>query len=77
MLPTDTPPKDDVSAPQVYKAQYLASNGPILANVRMINPGVANGYSSCIDLKEDMRNALWHYANTVIVRERDSSYNDR
>ena len=70
-LPTDAPPEgeDEAEAPQVYKNQYLASMGPIVSSVRIINPGVANGYDNCDDLRDDMLNALKHYANTIIVGE--------
>lgn len=72
---TTSPTTVDVSAPQVYKTQYLESKGPILsAKVRMINPAVAQGYSSCDDLKDDILNALKHFANSIIVSE--SQYSD-
>jgi hypothetical protein len=39
----------------------------------MINPGVANGYDSCDALKDDITNALKHYANMVIVSEKSNN----
>eukprot|EP00571_Detonula_confervacea_P009424 CAMPEP_0172328374 /NCGR_PEP_ID=MMETSP1058-20130122/60317_1 /TAXON_ID=83371 /ORGANISM="Detonula confervacea, Strain CCMP 353" /LENGTH=1083 /DNA_ID=CAMNT_0013045487 /DNA_START=93 /DNA_END=3345 /DNA_ORIENTATION=+ len=66
---TTTSPTVDVSAPQVYKTQYLESNGPILSKVRIISPAVAQGYNSCDELRDDILNALKHYANSIIVRE--------
>ncbi len=46
---------------------YLVSPGPIPARVRMATPTIAEGYTSCSDLKDDIRNALKHLANTIIV----------
>eukprot|EP00970_Alexandrium_tamarense_P000298 scaffold32_cov190-Alexandrium_tamarense.AAC.16 len=43
------------------------------SKVRMINPGVANGYDSCDALKDDITNALKHYANMVIVSEKSNN----
>lgn len=70
-----TPDKDETIAPQVFKAQFLESKGPILTKpVRVIDPTVANGYESCDDLREDMLNALKFYANSVILREMNNDW---
>mmetsp|Transcript_21912 Transcript_21912/g.41363 ORF Transcript_21912/g.41363 Transcript_21912/m.41363 type:complete len:847 (-) Transcript_21912:807-3347(-) len=74
---TSTPPKEDFVAPVVYETKYLASKGPILSKVRMINPGVANGYDSCDDLREDMLNALKHYASNFIARQSNNNWHER
>jgi len=76
-LPTGTPPKEDYVAPVVYETKYLASKGPILSKVRMINPGVANGYDSCDDLREDMLNALKHYASNFIARQTQNNWPEK
>ncbi len=55
--------------PYASKARYLDSVGPIESKVRIIDPSVAKGYNSCDDLKEDIRNALKHFVNTIIVQE--------
>lgn len=65
---TATPDDDDVD-PQVYKSQYLKTDGPLEAKVLLIDPTVANGYSSCDEMKEDIRNALRHHANKIIVEQ--------
>lgn len=65
---------DDVSAPKVYKARYLEQNGPIQAQVRIIDPSVVDGYNSCDELRDDIENALKHYANTLIVRESENDW---
>ena len=65
---------DDVSAPKVYKARYLEQNGPIQAQVRIIDPSVLDGYNSCDELRDDIENALKHYANTLIVRESENDW---
>jgi hypothetical protein len=44
------------------------------SKVRMINPSVANGYDSCDTLKDDITNALKHYANVVIVSEKSNNW---
>lgn len=57
-------------ASQASKAtRYLDSVGPIESKVRIIDPSVVNGYSSCNDLKEDISNALKHYVSTIIASE--------
>ena len=66
--------EDDVSAPKVYKARYLEQNGPIQAQVRIIDPSVVDGYNSCDELRDDIENALKHYANTLIVRESENNW---
>ena len=63
---TDTPSDP---TPTVDEATYLVSPGPIQARIRMASPTIANGYSSCADLKDDIRNALKHLANTIIVEQ--------
>lgn len=45
------------------------SPGPIPARIRMATPAIANGYTSCADLKDDILNALNHLANTIIVEQ--------
>ena len=65
---------DDVSAPKVYKARYIEQNGPIQAQVRIIDPSVVDGYNSCDELRDDIENALKHYANTLIVRESENDW---
>jgi len=57
--------------------EFLKPNGPLLSKVRMINPSITNGYPTCSVLEEDIRNALKHYANSIISSEMnyDSSWN--
>eukprot|EP00986_Skeletonema_menzelii_P004516 scaffold1543_cov128-Skeletonema_menzelii.AAC.11 len=60
--------EEEVTYPTVEEeATYLVSPGPIPARIRMATPTIANGYTSCADLKDDIRNALKHLANTIIV----------
>jgi DNA excision repair protein ERCC-4 len=68
-------PDDDSSStiPQeTSTTQFLASNGPISSSVRMIDASIANGYDSCDDLRDDILNALKHYANSIIESEKNS-----
>ena len=55
--------------PVIYKQEFLRSVGPLQSKVKIINPGVANGYVSCSSMRDDFREALKHYANKLIVRE--------
>ena len=48
---------------------YYRSEGPLLAQVKMISPSVANGYETCSDLETDISEALKHYANQVIMEQ--------
>jgi len=57
------------TTPTVDEATYLVSPGPIEARIRMATADIANGYTSCADLKDDILNALKHLANTVIVEQ--------
>jgi len=57
------------TTPSVDEATYLVSPGPIEARIRMATADIANGYTSCADLKDDILNALKHLANTVIVEQ--------
>ena len=67
---TDTRPELNLTTPTVLEeATYLVSPGPIPARIRMATPAIANGYTSCADLKDDIRNALNHLANTIIVEQ--------
>lgn len=45
------------------------SPGPLPARIRVATPNIANGYTSCADLKDDILNALNHLANTIIVEQ--------
>eukprot|EP00985_Skeletonema_marinoi_P007759 scaffold3453_cov230-Skeletonema_marinoi.AAC.11 len=66
----DTRPELNLTTPTVLEeATYLVSPGPIPARIRMATPAIANGYTSCADLKDDIRNALNHLANTIIVEQ--------
>ena len=48
---------------------FLKSPGPIQARIRLASPAIANGYTSCEDLKDDIRNAIKHLANTIIMEQ--------
>eukprot|EP00585_Thalassiosira_rotula_P013334 CAMPEP_0196131514 /NCGR_PEP_ID=MMETSP0910-20130528/1486_1 /TAXON_ID=49265 /ORGANISM="Thalassiosira rotula, Strain GSO102" /LENGTH=919 /DNA_ID=CAMNT_0041390991 /DNA_START=228 /DNA_END=2987 /DNA_ORIENTATION=- len=70
--PTQLVTEDSINTPQVFRVQYLQSNnGPIESRVRIANPGIADGYNSCADLKGDILNAIKYYMNSFIVSERD------
>ncbi|KAL7522694.1 hypothetical protein ACHAWX_007636, partial [Stephanocyclus meneghinianus] len=60
--------------PQSSATQYLTSNGPLEAKVRMIDPTAVDSYDSCDALKEDIINALKHFANTIIVGEKANDW---
>jgi len=64
----DKMPELDQTTP-IEEATFLVSPGPIPARIRMATPNVANGYTSCADLKNDILNALNHLANTIIVEQ--------
>ena len=49
--------------------QFIESNGPIEAKVRMIDPTAVQSYDSCDSLKDDIVNALKFFANSIIVNE--------
>jgi len=61
---------------QVYKSQFLDSNGPIQTQVRIMDPSVADGYEQCSDLRKDIENAVNHYANNLIMREATSEWQE-
>ena len=81
VIPTSTDENNNEDTtptiPTIYKAQYLDNNGPIISKVRIIDSSVANGYDSCIDLRDDIENALKHYANNLIVRESKNDYYEK
>ena len=78
VIPTSTDENNNEdTTPTIYKAQYLDNNGPIISKVRIIDSSVANGYDSCIDLRDDIENALKHYANNLIVRESKNNYYEK
>ena len=78
VIPTSTDESNNEdTTPTIYKAQYLDNNGPIISKVRIIDSSVANGYDSCIDLRDDIENALKHYANNLIVRESKNNYYEK
>lgn len=65
------------TTPTVDESTYLVSPGPIQARIRMATADIANGYTSCDDLKDDIRNALKHLANSIIAEEsRNGWYNE-
>jgi len=75
---TTDPTQDlDVEPIPVYEQTFLQQNGPIFAQVRIINPGVANGYDKCEDLRVDMEMALAHYANTIIMQEAENDWYEK
>jgi DNA excision repair protein ERCC-4 len=49
--------------------QFIQSNGPLEAKVRMIDPTAVQSYDSCDALEEDIINALKHFANSIITNE--------
>jgi DNA excision repair protein ERCC-4 len=55
------------TTPTVDESTYFVSPGPIQARIRMATADIANGYTSCDDLKDDILNALKHLANSIIV----------
>ena len=55
-----------------FQVEYLESVGPIPSRVRMANPTVANGYNSCMDMKDDILNALKYHFNSIIVSESEN-----
>jgi len=69
-----SPATDDAPGEVTFEVRYLQSTGPLASRVRIANPGVAEGYESCADLKDDMLNALKYYAYSIIVSERDSGW---
>jgi len=44
------------------------------SRVRIASPDIANGYSSCDDLKEDIVEALKFYANSIIMSEQTNNW---
>ena len=73
----DSNNSNDSNISPEFTTQFLASNGPILSRVRMINPNVANGYDSCDALKDDIINALKHFANSIIVSESSNDWYEK
>jgi len=76
---TESSPEDLLgqTTPTVDESTYLVSPGPIQARIRMATADIANGYTSCDDLKDDIRNALKHLANSIIVdQSRNGWYNE-
>jgi DNA excision repair protein ERCC-4 len=61
--PTSTVPSSSTTT------QFIESNGPIEAKVRMIDPTAVQSYDSCDSLKDDIVNALKYFANSIIVNE--------
>ncbi len=59
----------DTTTPTIAESTYLDSPGPIQARIRMASANIANGYTSCNDLRDDIENALKHLANTIIVEQ--------
>ena len=49
--------------------QFIQSNGPLESKVRMIDPTAVQSYGSCDALREDIINALKHFANSIITNE--------
>ncbi len=64
-----TPELDLTTPTALEEVTYLVSPGPLPARIRMASPTIANGYTSCADLKDDILNALNHLANTIIVEQ--------
>ena len=42
----------------------------------MANPSLANGYNSCVDMKDDILNAIKYHVNSIIVSESENSWID-
>lgn len=61
-----TPPN---ASTQSLTTQFIQSNGPLDAKVRMIDPTAVNSYDSCDSLKDDIIEALKHFANSIITSE--------
>ncbi|KAL7457352.1 hypothetical protein ACHAWC_008907 [Mediolabrus comicus] len=59
----------DTTTSTIAKSTYLDSPGPIQARIRMASANIANGYTSCNDLRDDIENALKHLANTIILEQ--------
>lgn len=59
----------DTTTPTIAESTYLDSPGPIQARIRMASANIANGYTSCNDLRDDIENALKHLANTIILEQ--------
>lgn len=60
---------DTTTPTTIAESTYLDSPGPIQARIRMASANIANGYTSCNDLRGDIENALKHLANTIIVEQ--------
>lgn len=57
-----------------FQVEYLESVGPISSRVRIANPTLTNGYNSCMDMREDILNAVKYHLNSIIVSESDNSW---
>lgn len=68
------PPPLDTEVPPVVQAKFLRSSGPLESRVRIASPDIANGYSSCDDLKDDIVEALKFYANSIIMSEQSNDW---
>lgn len=53
------------------KVRYLDNpeGGGKKSKVRIVDPTVTRGYESCDDLKEDLRNAVNFFIDSVIAQE--------
>ena len=68
------PPPLDTAVPPVVQAKFLRSSGPLQSRVRIASPDIANGYSSCDGLKDDIVEALKFYANSIIMSEQSNDW---
>jgi len=71
------PPPLDTEVPPVVQAKFLRSSGPLESRVRIASPDIANGYSSCDDLKDDIVEALKFYANSIIMSEQSNDWYEK
>lgn len=60
--------------PPSFQVEYLESVGPIPSRVRIANPTLTNGYNSCMDMRDDILNAVKYHLNSIIVSESDKSW---
>jgi len=71
------PPPLDTAVPPVVQAKFLRSSGPLQSRVRIASPDIANGYSSCDGLKDDIVEALKFYANSIIMSEQSNDWYEK
>eukprot|EP00804_Cyclotella_cryptica_P003622 CCRYP_002229-RA/>CCRYP_002229-RA protein AED:0.36 eAED:0.36 QI:188/0.66/0.25/1/0.66/0.5/4/0/955 len=60
---------DSPDTPKPETSQYLTTDNPLTARMKMASSSIVNGYENCSDLEQDIREVLEIFMNKFIHRE--------